>query len=90
MAEITDVRLMNITKYDNNVSPTTLAMAKVVLDDCFAIGGIKLVRTWNTTYIKMPSTDNKTKPVCHPVNDEFRKKLLKAIVDKYEEIIKTM
>lgn len=69
---------------------TVKAICDVILDDKFAIHGVKLIQGQKGTFVSMPSdkwknTQGETKhsDVAHPLDSETRADLFKAVSDAY-------
>jgi stage V sporulation protein G len=79
--KITDVRVTKLEGMKN-----LKAMASITFDDCFVVGGLKVMTGKNGEFISMPSQKNKNdeyKDVCFPVTKEFRQEMIDAIMTKY-------
>lgn len=67
-----------------------LAFAKVTINDCFAVDGIKVLTGEKGLFVNMPSAkDSKGeyRDVCFPVTADFRKELSKAVLDGYNSAL---
>ncbi len=78
--EITDIRirLMNEEKLK--------AFANIVLDDCFAIKGMKVIAGKNGYFVSMPSrkvADGSHIDVAHPIKSEVRNMFEETILKAY-------
>ena len=62
------------------------AIASIVIDDCFAIHGIKVIDSSRARFVAMPSNKYKDeyKDVCHPINSETRVQINDAVLTAYE------
>jgi stage V sporulation protein G len=79
---ITSVNVHILNREDSKVK----AIATVILDDCFAIRGIRVIEGEKGLFIAMPSVKNSNgdyKDICHPINQETRDLFEKAIFDEY-------
>lgn len=81
--KITDVRLRKLNT-DNKMR----AVASVTFDDEFVVHEIKVIeKSEGELIIAMPSKKTKStgeyKDICHPINSETREKILKAILEEY-------
>lgn len=81
--EITDVRL---TKF--NTENRCKAKCSVTFDNEFVVHGIRVIENAdNELFIAMPSRTNKNTgkhdDVCHPINQECRDKIQKAVLEEY-------
>jgi stage V sporulation protein G len=84
MIEITDAR---VNKIDNQ--GTLKGSASITIDNAFVIHDIKIIDGKNGMFISMPSRRNKAgeyKDIAHPINQETRSIITKAILDKYNEL----
>ena len=79
--QITDVRLRKVNS-ENRMK----AVASVTFDNEFVIHDIKVIESQNGLFIAMPSKKTPTgefKDIAHPLNQETREKIEKAIFDEY-------
>ncbi|MCQ2409856.1 MAG: SpoVG family protein [Clostridia bacterium] len=82
MVNISDVRVRHI-KSDNN---KLLAVASLIIDDCFAVHDIKILSGDNGPFIAMPSRktpDGEFKDIVHPINAETREFLSNKILEAF-------
>ncbi len=66
------------------------AFVNVTFDNCFVVRGMKIIEGSEGLFISMPSRkaeDGTYRDVAHPINNEFRQKIEKAILAKYEEVL---
>lgn len=88
--EITNVKIFKAKKRG-----PVLAYANVIFDNQFIIRGVTLLETEkNGRFISMPARrlrdDAKSfRDMCHPLNQDVREELTKAIFDAYDESIET-
>ena len=64
--------------------------ATVLIDDCFAIHGIRIIEGDNGLFIAMPSKKNSSgeyRDIAHPISRESREVLQKAIFEAYEKVL---
>ncbi len=81
--EITEVRFQHINSESN-----LKAYASVTFDNCFVVHNVKIFDGQNGLFVLMPSRRLKNgefKNIAHPVNSEFRDKLISAILDEYQK-----
>ena len=81
--QITDVRLRKVNS-ENRMK----AVASVYFDNEFVVHEIKVIEGPNGLFIAMPSRktlNGQHKDIAHPINQEVRDKLTKAVLEKYEE-----
>ncbi len=79
--EITEVRVfpMNEEKLK--------AYATVTFDDCFVVRDLKVIAGNSGLFVAMPSKKRKDgtfKDIAHPLNNDFRAKIEKAVLDAYQ------
>jgi stage V sporulation protein G len=66
------------------------AFVNVTFDNCFVVRGMKIIEGSDGLFISMPSRkaeDGTYRDVAHPINNEFRQKIEKAILEKYNEAL---
>lgn len=81
--KITDVRVRLVKKDDSKLK----AVSSVTFDDCFVIHDIKVIEGNDGSFIAMPSrktNDGEYKDIAHPIRQETREELIKAILEAYE------
>ena len=60
--------------------------ATVLIDDCFAVHGIRIIEGDNGLFIAMPSkktSSGEYRDIAHPINKEVRTMFEEAILDAY-------
>ena len=80
--EITDVRLKKV-----NSEKKMKAIASVTFDNEFVVHDIKVIESQNGLFMAMPSRKNPNgvfKDIAHPINQDTRAKIEKAILEAYE------
>ncbi len=80
--EITNIR---IQKAENDNS-RMVGYAEIVFDDCLKINGIRIIKGDNRIFAAMPNKkmqDGKYKDYVHPINEELRNKIDKAVEEAY-------
>ena len=81
--QITEVRLRKINS-ENRMK----AVASVTFDECFVVHDIKVIeREDKPLLVVMPSKrtpKGENKDVAHPINQETREMISKAVLEKYE------
>ena len=68
------------------------AYAAITIDDCFLIRDLKVIQGENGLFVAMPSKkrkDGQFKDIAHPLNQETREKIEKAVFDEYKAQIKS-
>lgn len=88
-------RLMKITEV--NVFPVNeerlKAYVSITLDACFVVRDLKVILGNTGLFVAMPSKkrkDGQFKDVAHPLNQETREMIEKAVFDAYEAAVKSM
>lgn len=81
---ITDVRMRLID------DPKLVATASVVLDGCFVVHDVKVIKGIKGLFVAMPSRkvkqNDEYQDTCHPINQEVRNYFTTEILNKYEVI----
>ena len=80
--EITEVRVFPVNE------EKLKAYATVTFDDCFVVRDLKVIHGNSGLFVAMPSKKRKDgtfKDIAHPLNNEFRSKIEKAVLDAYEK-----
>ncbi len=80
--EITEIRVfpMNEDKLK--------AYATITFDNCFVVRDLKVISGNTGLFVAMPSKKRKDgtfKDIAHPLNNEFRAKIEKVVLDAYQE-----
>jgi stage V sporulation protein G len=90
-----EVRAMNITEV--KVFPVNedrlKAYVSITIDNCFVVRDLKIIRGNEGLFVAMPSKkrkDGQFKDIAHPLNQETRDILEKAIFDAYENEVRSM
>ena len=80
--QITDVRLRKVNS-ENRMK----AVASVTFDNEFVVHEIKVMEKPEGLFIAMPRRKKGERyyDIAHPINQEVRDKLTKAVLEKYEE-----
>ena len=66
------------------------AFASITLDDSFVIRGLKIIEGKSGTFIAMPSRkrkDGEYQDIAHPINNEARAMMERAILEAYKEAL---
>lgn len=82
--KITEIRMRKI----NNKSRLK-AVASITFNDCFVVHGVRLIDGEKGLFMAMPSRKTRRGEffdVAHPINNDFRIKLEKALTEQYKEI----
>lgn len=69
------------------------AYVSITIDDCFVIRDLKVIRGNQGLFVAMPSKkrkDGQFKDIAHPLNQETRQEIEKAVFDAYENAVKSM
>ncbi|WPX08626.1 septation regulator SpoVG [Anaerocellum danielii] len=83
--QVTDVRIRKITNEGR-----MKAIVSVTFDNCFVVHDIKVIEGQNGLFIAMPSRktpEGEFKDIAHPINQETRDMVQKAVIEKYEAVI---
>ncbi len=80
--EITEIRVfpMNEEKLK--------AYATITFDDCFVVRDLKVISGNTGLFVAMPSKKRKDgtfKDIAHPLNNEFRAKIEKVVLEAYQQ-----
>lgn len=81
MFKITDVKVTPIES-NNRV----VALASIVIEDCFVVKNIKVLEGKDGLFVGMPSTKNKDGSyfdIAHPINKETREYIQNEIANAY-------
>jgi stage V sporulation protein G len=85
LMQVTDVRIRKITNEGR-----MKAIVSVTFDNCFVVHDIKIIEGQNGLFIAMPSRktpEGEFKDIAHPINQETRDMVQKAVIEKYEAVI---
>ena len=80
--DITDIRVRKVTGEGK-----LKAYVTVTFDNCFVVHNVKIIEGKSGIFIAMPSRKTRVgeyKDVAHPIFPEFRLKLQKQILEKYD------
>ena len=69
------------------------AYVTITIDDCFVVRDLKIIRGNGGLFVAMPSKkrkDGQFKDIAHPLNQETRADIERAIFDAYEAEVKSM
>ena len=84
MVDITDVRIYKMEDAGN-----LRAYATVTLGEAYAVHGLKVLDGEKGLWVSMPATKSRKtgefKDVFHPISQDAREGLVKAVLEKYEE-----
>jgi stage V sporulation protein G len=83
--EITEVKVFPVSE------DKLKAFVSIVLDGCFMVNDIKVIRGKDGLFISMPSRKKKNgefKDVAHPLNNETRQMIEDFVLDEYERILR--
>lgn len=83
--EVTDVRI-----HLRHGEPKVKAYAKIVLDNCFVVNGLKVISGAKGFFVAMPSrlVRDRYQDVAHPTNNKTRMMIEDAVIEAYEQCIK--
>lgn len=83
--KITSVNVRKIEKEGSKMK----GIASVLLDSCFAIHDIRIIKTEKGLLVAMPSrktSDDKYMDIVHPINPETRTMFEETILKAYDEV----
>jgi stage V sporulation protein G len=69
------------------------AYVSITIDSCFVVRDLKIIRGNVGLFVAMPSKkrkDGQFKDVAHPLNQETREAIEKAVFEAYENAVKSM
>lgn len=84
--EITEVRIYLVNNNDK-----LKAFANVTFDDCFLVGGLRVISGSNGLFVSYPSRKLKNgtfKDIVHPLNNDTRKLIEDKVLVAYEAKLK--
>ncbi|MFH1239134.1 MAG: SpoVG family protein [bacterium] len=84
--EITEVRIYLVSGNDK-----LKAFANVTFDDCFLVGGLRVISGSNGLFVSYPSRKLKNgtfKDIVHPLNNDTRKLIEDKVLAAYEAKLK--
>lgn len=64
------------------------AFVNVTFDDCFVVRGMKVIKGATGYFVSMPSrrmNDGTYRDIAHPITNDFREKVERAILKQYKE-----
>ena len=64
------------------------AFVNVTFDDCFVVRGMKVIKGATGYFVSMPSrrmSDGTYRDIAHPITNEFREQVERAILKQYKE-----
>lgn len=82
--EVTEVKVFPVNE------EKLKAYATITFDNCFVVRDLKIISGENSLFVAMPSKKKKDgtfKDIAHPLNNETRAKIEKAIIAEYEKEI---
>lgn len=82
--EITSIKIQK-SERDNS---RMIGYAEIVFDNCLKVNGIRIIRGDEKIFAAMPNKkmqDGKYKDYVHPINEELRNKIDKALEDAYNK-----
>lgn len=77
---------VNVTPHEREDSKIK-AYASVVLGDCFAVSGIKVMKGSKGLFLSYPNykSGDEYKNICNPTTAEMRTKIETAVMEQYNE-----
>jgi len=85
--EITEVKVIPVNE------ERLKAYVTITIDNCFVVRDLKVIYGNEGLFVAMPSKkkrDNTFRDIAHPLNQETRAMLEKAIFDAYKKEVETM
>jgi stage V sporulation protein G len=82
--EITQIRVFPVEE------EKLKAFVSVIFDDCFVVSDIKIIQGTSGLFVSMPSKKRKNgtfRDIAHPLNNETRRMIEEAIIEKYREVV---
>lgn len=87
MIKITEVKIFPVNE------ERLRAYVTITFDNCFVVRDLKIINGNTGLFVAMPSKkrkDGQFRDIAHPLNQEFREEIEKAIFDAYEKEVKAM
>jgi stage V sporulation protein G len=84
---ITDVKVFPVNE------ERLKAYVTITIEDCFVVRDLKIIKGNEGLFVAMPSKkrkDGQFKDIAHPLNQETRADIEKAVFDAYEDAVKNM
>lgn len=69
------------------------AYVTITIDDCFVVRDLKVIKGNDGLFVAMPSKrrkDGQFKDIAHPLNQETRDEIERAVFDEFEREIRTL
>src|SRR5690349_7820650 len=69
------------------------AYVSITIDDCFVVRDLKVIRGNDGLFVAMPSKkrkDGQFKDIAHPLNQETRDEIERAVFDAYENEVRNI
>ena len=65
------------------------AYASIIIDDCFVVHDLRVIRTEAKRFVAMPSKRHKDifRDIAHPLDKETRERIQKAIFKEYDYVL---
>ncbi|MBK7843310.1 MAG: septation regulator SpoVG [Bdellovibrionales bacterium] len=85
--KITDVKVFPVNE------ERLKAYVTITIDDCFVVRDLKVIKGNDGLFVAMPSKrrkDGQFKDIAHPLNQETRNEIEKAIFDEFEREIRSL
>lgn len=82
--EVTEVKVFPVNE------EKLKAYATITFDNCFVVRDLKIISGETSLFVAMPSKKKKDgtfKDIAHPLNNETRSMIEKAIIDEYNKEI---
>ena len=75
----------------NKENDHTLAICEIILNECFRIRGVKLMKSAHGIFLSMPSVrrkDHEYHNIAFPVTREIREEIFQKIKTEYEQLLR--
>ncbi len=83
--EITKVEIRPM-RHEGNLK----AYCSVIFDDVFIVHSVKVIQGRDGLFVAMPSRpvgEGEYRDIAHPIDNDFRLKLERAVLDRYHEVV---
>lgn len=83
-----NITSVNINKYPNEQSKI-LGVATIVINECFIVKDIRIIKTDNKIFCAMPNRkliNGEFRDICNPIDQKTRIYIEKTILSKFNEV----
>ncbi len=92
--EITEINIHVVKPHATGTHSPLLAFARIVLNDCFVVTGIKVIQGKGGRFISFPreydKATNTGKNICYPIRKEVHEDMADRILLTYDAQVSTM